>query len=97
MCLLCFSVFFLSAGYAFELKEIERVEGEEYYKKKKSKKLSEKTLPRSDEKKLKKIYDSIIKDMVECPAGTFMMGSPENELGHINDEILHKEIIDVPF
>ena len=29
-------------------------------------------------------------DMVWCPAGTFMMGSPDNELGRGTDETLHQ-------
>ena len=98
---LVFLIFFLigsSLCYAFEFKVVESIEGEEYYSKKKSKKISEKVLPRNDEKKLKKIYDSIINNMVECPAGSFIMGSPENEIGRApGREKQHKEIIAIPF
>ena len=51
-----FLVFFLigsSFCYAFGFKVVESIEGEAYYNKKKSKKISEKVLPRNDEKKLK--------------------------------------------
>ena len=96
-----FLVFFLigsSFCYAFGFKVGESIEGEAYYNKKKSKKISEKVLPRNDEKKLKIIYDSIINNMVECPAGSFIMGSPENELGRApGREKQHKEIIAIPF
>lgn len=34
---------------------------------------------------------------VWCPAGTFMMGSPETENGHYVNEILHEEIIENGF
>ena len=30
---------------------------------------------------------------VWCPAGSFMMGSPETELGHYLNETLHEEVI----
>jgi formylglycine-generating enzyme required for sulfatase activity len=29
-------------------------------------------------------------EMIDCPAGSFMMGSPENEIGKYTDEIYHK-------
>ena len=98
---LVFLVFFLIGSafcYAFGFKVGESIEGEAYYNKKKSKKISEKVLPRNDEKKLKIIYDSIINNMVECPAGSFIMGSPENEIGRApGREKQHKEIIAIPF
>ena len=36
-------------------------------------------------------------DMVKCPAGSFIMGSPENEVGREEFEILHKVIISKAF
>lgn len=36
-------------------------------------------------------------ELVKCPAGSFMMGSPENELGRHDDETLHKVILSKPF
>ena len=100
ICMLCFLALYSSIGYAFEFKVVETIEGEEYYKKKKSKKLSESTIDKRNVKKLKKIYDSILKNMVLCPTGNFKMGSPENELGSSNNrtcEKQHKEIISIPF
>ena len=35
--------------------------------------------------------------LVKCPAGSFMMGSQKNELGHGSDEILHKVTLSKPF
>ena len=50
------------------------------------------------ESKNKKYFDSIMKDMVKCPAGKFMMGSPQNELGRESgNETQHIEIIAKPF
>ena len=95
--LLAFTSLFTSISYAFELKVIKSVEGEEFYKKNKTKKISDNVLNGSDEKKLKKVYNSIIKDMVECPAGSFVMGSPVNELGHCEDETQHLVTISFPF
>ncbi len=43
------------------------------------------------------IIRNIMNNMVKCPAGSFMMGSLENELGRSNDEILHKVTISKPF
>ena len=39
----------------------------------------------------------ILMTFVWCPAGSFMMGSPETELGHYLNETLHEEIIDEGF
>ena len=39
----------------------------------------------------------ILMTFVWCPAGSFMMGSPETELGHYLNETLHEEIIDGGF
>ena len=64
ICMLCFLALYSSIGYAFEFKVVETIEGEEYYNKKKSKKLSESTIDKRNVKKLKKIYDSIRKKMV---------------------------------
>ncbi len=36
-------------------------------------------------------------EMVYCPAGSFMMGSPENELGRFDSEIQHKVTLTKPF
>lgn len=36
-------------------------------------------------------------EMVKCPAGSFMMGSPDNELGRNADEKLHLVTITKPF
>ena len=36
-------------------------------------------------------------EMVDCPAGSFMMGSPENEIGKYTDEIYNKVNISKPF
>ena len=36
-------------------------------------------------------------EMIDCPAGSFMMGSPENEIGKYTDEIYHKVNISKPF
>ena len=36
-------------------------------------------------------------ELVKCPAGSFMMGSPENEKGHRDNEIQHKVTITKPF
>lgn len=36
------------------------------------------------------ISDSVNLDMIWCPPGTFMMGSPENELGRKDDEVQHQ-------
>ena len=36
-------------------------------------------------------------EMIYCPEGSFMMGSPENELGRYENETLHKESITKPF
>ncbi len=53
--------------------------------------------------KLKLALLKIISDMVECPAGSFMMGSPKNEYGRniygeVNDfETQHKVAITQPF
>ena len=35
--------------------------------------------------------------MVECPSGSFIMGSPEDELGRYNGEVQHKVILSKPF
>lgn len=94
--LLLLSSFNFIPAHAFELKEIKRVEGEEFYKRK-SYKLSSESLPRYNEKKLKRVFNSIMKDMVECPAGSFFMGSPKNELSHRQNEKQHKVIISKPF
>ena len=40
---------------------------------------------------------SLLNDMVECPAGSFIMGSPENELGREANETQHEVIISKPF
>lgn len=39
----------------------------------------------------------ILMTFVWCPAGSFMMGSPETELGHYLNETLHEELIKVGF
>ena len=39
----------------------------------------------------------LLKDMVKCPAGRFMMGSPIDELGRHEDEKQHEVIITKPF
>ncbi len=52
--------------------------------------------PKFDDK-LKKLYDLFMQDMVLCPAGSFMMGSPENELGRFDNETQHKVTILKPF
>lgn len=36
-------------------------------------------------------------ELVKCPAGSFMMGSPEEELGRYNNETQHKVTITKPF
>ena len=36
-------------------------------------------------------------ELVKCPAGSFMMGSPEEELGRYDNEIQHKVTITKPF
>ena len=36
-------------------------------------------------------------ELIKCPAGSFMMGSPENEKGHRDNEIQHKVTITKPF
>ncbi len=36
-------------------------------------------------------------ELVKCPAGSFMMGSPEDELGRYNNETQHKVTITKPF
>lgn len=41
--------------------------------------------------------EKIMKDMIECPAGTFEMGSPSDELGHHNNENQHQVTISKPF
>ena len=41
--------------------------------------------------------DELNLEMIKCPAGNFMMGSPESELGREDCEIQHKVIISKPF
>ena len=36
-------------------------------------------------------------EMIKCPAGSFMMGSPDNELGRRKGETLHKVTFSKPF
>ena len=42
-------------------------------------------------------FEDINLEMIYCPAGSFMMGSPINELGRLDDEIPHKVTISKPF
>ncbi len=59
--------------------------------------LNKNKAPKFDDK-IKKLYDLFMKDMVKCPAGSFMMGSPENdEIGSLFFEIQHKVTISKPF
>ena len=41
--------------------------------------------------------DDCSRELVRIPAGEFMMGSPEDELGRDRDEVLHRVRIDRPF
>ena len=43
------------------------------------------------------LMDNVKLDMIYYPAGEFLMGSPENELGHHENEWLHKEQINNGF
>ena len=53
--------------------------------------------PKYEDSRTKKLYNLFMKDMVLCPAGSFIMGSPENELGREDKEIQHKVTISRPF
>ena len=44
-----------------------------------------------------KLGDGVMLDMVQIPAGSFMMGSPENELERSDDEELHRVTVPVFF
>ena len=54
------------------------------------------SLSNKEERKTLK-FDSINLEMVECPAGSFKMGSPNKELGKNSFESLHNVTISKPF
>ena len=41
--------------------------------------------------------EQILENMIECPVGSFMMGSPDDELGRKKDEIQHLVTLTKPF
>ena len=43
------------------------------------------------------VTDSLEIEMVEIPAGRFMMGSPESKKGRLDDERQHEVVISKPF
>lgn len=46
---------------------------------------------------LKKLESDLGIKMIEIPAGSFMMGSPESEVGRFADELLHHETVEKKF
>ena len=43
------------------------------------------------------LSENVTLEMKRCPAGTFQMGSPETELNHAEDEVLHPVTISNDF
>ena len=47
--------------------------------------------------RLENLTNEIVNNMIKCPAGKFVMGSPSNELGRNNNEQQHNVVISKPF
>ncbi len=55
--------------------------------------LNDKTRPNI----IQNIFNNILNNMIKCPDGSFLMGSPKNEFGRDEDEKQHKVTISKPF